>query len=49
MAGVIGGVAAKRTRALSLRRIRDLVFPDVGRESSPSVGGRGDSVFEGRL
>lgn len=47
VAGVIDGVAAKRTRVLSLRRIRGTVFPNAGGGTSSSIDRRGDSVFEG--
>jgi len=47
VAGVIGGVAANRTRALSLRRVRGFVFSDVGWGTSSSIDGRGVSDFEG--
>lgn len=47
VAGVIGGVAANRTRALSLRRKRDFIFSGANGMTSSSIDGRGDSDFAG--
>ena len=47
VAGVIGGVAANRTRALSLRRVGGFVFSGACGVTFSSIDGRGDSDFEG--
>ena len=47
VAGVIGGVAANRTRTLSLRGRRVFIFSGADGVTSSSIDGRGDSDFAG--